>query len=95
MVTNQTNQKTSDLEPGDIIEWIYTHDRSLVSQDETLWSTLENRYVPIGLTSLLIWVTDTEYAWLTPEGLFHARRDDTRSKARAEDVSVVVPRTQG
>jgi hypothetical protein len=83
------------MKPGDIIEWIYTHDRSLVSQDETLWSTLERRFVPIGLQSLLVWVTDEEYAWLTPKGLFHARRDDTPSSKGVPTPPPVVPRSQG
>jgi hypothetical protein len=65
------------VKPGDFIEWTYKHNNSrLVSQDETLWSTPERRWVPIGLTSLLVWITDKEYAWLTPDGLFHAHRDD-------------------
>jgi hypothetical protein len=80
------------MKPGDFIEWTYKSNNSLVSPGETLWSTLERRWVPIGLTSLLVWITDEEYAWLTPR-LFHARRDDTESFNRFS--ARVVPRTQG
>jgi hypothetical protein len=83
------------VKPGDFIEWTYKSNNSrLASQDETLWSTLERRWVPIGLTSLLVWITDKEYAWLTPKGLFHARRDDTVDVGFAHGASPVVPRTQ-
>lgn len=83
------------MRPGDFIEWTYKNTDNLVTQDDALWSTLENRWVPIGLQSLLIWITDAEYGWLTPDGLFHARRDDTsRSNPRCHTHSAV-PRTQG
>jgi hypothetical protein len=94
MVTNQTNQKTSDLTPGDIIEWTYKSNNSLVPQDETLWSTPEDRWVPIGLQSLLVWVTDKEYAWITPKGLFHARRNDARTTGYVKAPCTVVPHTR-
>jgi len=83
------------MKPGDFIEWTYKSNNSLVPPGETLWSTLERRWVPIGLTSLLVWITDEEYAWLTPKGLFHARRDDTQVIARLDSRFPVVPRTQG
>jgi hypothetical protein len=84
------------MKPGDFIEWTYKYgNKDLVSDNEELWSTLERRWVPIGLTSLLVWVTDEEYAWLTPKGLFHARRDDTQVIARLDSRFPVVPRTQG
>jgi hypothetical protein len=83
------------MKPGDFIEWTYKSNNSLVPPGETLWSTLERRWVPIGLTSLLVWITDEEYAWLTPKGLFHARRDDTDGTFAPMVTWPVVPRTQG
>jgi hypothetical protein len=84
------------MKPGDFIEWTYKYgNKDLVSDNEELWSTLERRWAPIGLQSLLVWVTDEEYAWLTPKGLFHARRDDTKCARRSRGWRRVVPRTQG
>jgi len=82
------------MRPGDFIEWTYKNTDNLVTQDDALWSTLENRWVPIGLQSLLIWITDAEYGWLTPDGLFHARRDDTARGFSRKRLTPVVPCTQ-
>ena len=83
------------MRPGDFIEWTYKNTDNLVTQDDALWSTLENRWVPIGLQSLLIWITDAEYGWLTPDGLFHARRDDANRIIVGPSMLQVVPHTQG
>jgi len=39
-----------DIKPGDLIEWVYEGERIIkrIVTDETLWSTIENRYVSIG-----------------------------------------------
>ena len=67
------------MKPGDIIEWMYEHNKQLVKLDEKLYSTSLNSWVPIGGKSLLISITDTEITWFhfNTMRVFHARVDDT------------------
>jgi hypothetical protein len=98
------------MKPGDFIEWTYKYYNTLVSQDETLWSTLECCPVPIGAAALLVWITDKEYAWLTPGCSTHAGMIRGRPSVRSVGSGLfhahagggqerhgmwVVPRTQG
>jgi hypothetical protein len=65
-------------EPGDLIEWVYKSDSRPVYKGEKLWSTPMNCYVSIDVHPvILVSITDEFYSWLTSDGLFHARADDT------------------
>ena len=78
------------MHPGDMIEWVYHSTGEPVKKDEKLWSNTMKRWVPIGAPALLISVTDEICAWLTPEGVFHARVDDARwVRGRRDDLLVV------
>jgi len=68
-----------DINPGDLIVWRCTyypeHD---VYDDDTLYSTIENDWVPIGrnFVHMCISYDDKTYSWLNEKGLFRARVDD-------------------
>jgi hypothetical protein len=84
------------MKPGDLIEWVYKSDPQPVDEDVELWSTPMQRWIPIGIhPAVLISITDEFYTWLTLEGLFHARVDDTRIWPRRTLSPLVVPRVVG
>jgi hypothetical protein len=84
------------MKPGDLIEWVYKRNSQPVRENEQLWSTPMNRWIPIGVhPMMLISITDEFYSWLTPEGLFHARVDDMATNNRRERELRVVPRARG
>ena len=84
------------LNPGDLIEWVYKSDSQPVDEDAKLWSTTMKRWVPIGVhPMMLISMTDEFYMWLTPKGLFHACVDDTSACPSAVSFLEVVPRVCG
>jgi len=67
-----------NIKPGDLIEWVYKNDHVLVHKDEILWSTIEEKYVPIGssLIHMCVSCDDETYSWLNKRGLFSVRCDD-------------------
>jgi hypothetical protein len=84
------------MKPGDLIEWVYAINSQPVIENERLWSTSMQRYIPIGVhPGVLISITDEFYTWLTLEGLFHARVDDTRRSPRRTSRPKIVPRVRG
>ena len=85
------------MKPGDMIEWTYKISRHLVPEGDTLWSTVEERYVPIGgeMVHLLVSIDDETYSWINEKGLFHARVDDLYTSRRPMASTAVVPRTRG
>jgi hypothetical protein len=87
----------TSIKPGDLIEWIYEGSYKLVSHDEKLWSTLLQRYVPIGseLVHILIAVDNDRLVWLNSKGLFHANIADARTNVRTNAARWVVPRSRG
>jgi len=88
--------KSLNIKPGDLIEWVYKRNNELVIDDEMLWSTIEECYVPIGreLVHMCISVEGDVYSWLNEKGLFLARADDAPD-ARNQGVDVeVVPRAR-
>lgn len=78
--------------PGDMIEWVYKYNNVVVDKGEMCWSTLMNKWIPIDTTSLLISVTQDEYAWLSEKGLFYARVKDTRTVPWGNYDRPIVPR---
>ncbi len=85
------------MKPGDMIEWVHKRSGHLVHEDETLWSAVERRFVPIGseMVHFLVSINEETYSWLNEKGLFHARVDDSRSMARRCSRRSVVPRARG
>ena len=84
------------MKPGDLIEWVYKSDSQPVDEDAELWSTPMQRWIPIGVRpAILVSITNEFYMWLTLEGLFHARVDDTSAVAVSALVIEVVPRARG
>jgi len=79
---------------GDFIEWVEMCGGKLVDKDEELYSTIENKWVPIGsnLVHMCINVEDDVYTWLNEKGLFSAHVDDTASYGRHLRIEVVTPR---
>lgn len=77
------------MRPGDLIEWHYRKTGKLVDAYDTVWSTVLQRYVPIGskMVHLLISVDDSTLVWLNDMGLFQAKRSD-----RTESIIDVGPR---
>lgn len=84
------------MEPGDMIEWVYKFSGELVHKDETLWSSVMERFVPVGskMAHLLVLVNDETFSWLNEKGLFHARMDDVALSPAPSPVWAVVPRTR-
>ena len=85
------------MQPGDMIEWVYKQTNEFIAEDETLWSTLMQRYVPIGsnFVHILISIDNEQLTWLNEEGCFHARMDDTLFEGMAQGLSSVLPRAYG
>jgi hypothetical protein len=85
------------MKPGDMIEWTYKISRHLVPEGDTLWSTVEERYVPIGgeMVHFLVSIDDETYSWINEKGLFHARVDDLLVLTSDHRWRWVVPRTRG
>ena len=73
---DQTTQEPGgcNVKPGDFIEWV--HEGIKCDPEETLWSSIEEAYVPIGLLSVLLWIKPSEYAWLTSRGVYRAQFSD-------------------
>jgi plastocyanin len=85
------------IRPGDLIEWVYESDsHQPVFEDEMHWSTPMNRWIPIGVQpAILISITDEFYFWLTFEGMYNARVDDTLKATAITGSLTVVPRVVG
>jgi len=85
-----------NIKPGDVIEWIYTCDNELVVKDETLYSSIERNYVPIGsnLFHVCISIDDETYSWLNKNGLFRTRTDETTGGFGRAASTRVVPRVR-
>lgn len=87
------------LHPGDLIEWCYTSDGEIVVPHEKLWSSIEERYVPIGGIHLLISRAEGVLTWLTlgalGKGLLRAREDDIRRFRGRLHGPAVTPRARG
>ena len=85
------------MKPGDMIEWTYKTSGELVHKDETFWSSVERRYVPIGgeMVHLLVSVNDETYSWINEKGLFHAHVDDSVAERAVLAGVAVVPRARG
>jgi hypothetical protein len=81
-----------NVKPGDLIEWAYRRDGKPVSEDEELWSSVEQRWVPIGpdLTHLCVSRDGKTITWLNEKGLFRVHKDDiTTYKSFPTRVEVV------
>ena len=83
-----------DLVPGDIVEWAYKRDGSIVIEHDMLWSTPMNRWVPIGsgLVHTLVSIDGEQIMWLNREGCFHARVDDIMAARGVFSGLRVLPR---
>ena len=84
------------MKPGDLIEWTFCDNGKVVGKSGGLWSTIENRWVPIGGTMchLLVSIDEKTYSWLNDKGLFHAHVDDD-DVSPCPVVAGVVPRVRG
>ena len=84
------------MKSGDMIEWMYKFSGELVHKDETLWSSVMERFVPVGseMVHFLVSVNDETYSWINENGLFHARVDDAERRAGVSAGSGIVPRTR-
>ena len=84
------------MRPGEIIEWAYKYSGEPVTK-EKLWSSVEDRWVPIGseLMHVLVSIDDETMTWMNEKGLFHARVDDTRRGPLRQSTAPVVPRARG
>jgi len=86
-----------DFKPGDLIEWVYKNGGQLVYSNEEIWSSIEQRYVPIGLRHIHLCtnVDDETYSWLNEKGLFRAHVDDVGgSWLYRGEVETIVPRVR-
>ena len=68
------------MKPVDLIEWAYRVDNCVVVHSEYLWSSVFNRFVPIGGIHLLIGRADGILTWLSlraaHKGLLRAAERD-------------------
>jgi len=84
------------MKPGDLIEWFYKLNGDVVHPRETLWSSIEQRYVPIGGTHLLVSIVNGELTFLTLgaqcKGLLRAHEDDLVSASDFEASWRIAPR---
>jgi hypothetical protein len=87
----------SNIKPGDLIEWVYRHNKKIVVEDEHLLSSVEDEWVPIGreLTHLCVSCDEKTYAWLNEKGLFLASVGDSSYGTPDPGAEGVVPRVRG
>ena len=67
------------MDKGDVIVWSYCdRRREVVGESETVWSTTENRFVPIGgaLIHFLTSVEGIKISWMNALGHFSALVND-------------------
>jgi hypothetical protein len=64
------------MKPGDLIKWYYDHNNEIVRTNEELWSSLMQKWVPIGIVSTLLHQDNKTYSWINSKGCFRARVDD-------------------
>jgi hypothetical protein len=85
------------MKPGDLIEWVYKCNSKPVHESEQIWSTPMQCWIPVGIhPTILTSITDEFYVWLNPNGLFHARMDDTYARVGWKTGKErVVPRVVG
>jgi len=85
-----------DFKPGDLIEWVNKANGKLVVENEMLWSTIEEHWIPVGsnLVHLCTSVDSKMYSWLNEKGLFHAHVDDIASLTYRYFSSKAIPRTR-
>ena len=83
------------MKPGDMIEWVYTHNNTIVVHNEQCYSQTMKQWIPIGGSMLLISVIGSEIFFLRKEGLFRARVDETCTCGDARVFVRVVPRSRG
>jgi len=86
-----------NFKPGDLIEWVYVRGGRSVIENEQLYSTIEQDYVPIGsgLVHVCVERDNETYSWLNEDGLFRASVDDTVSSKDSPGSRWVVPRARG
>jgi len=80
-----------NIKPGDLIEWVYKDNNQLVWENQTLYSSIEQRYVPIGskYVHMCIFYDGETYLWLNEEGFFSAKTNDSTSEHFAYDYMLV------
>lgn len=80
MITSMkiVNYYTGEMVPGDQIEWFYADNDERVQPGELLWSSIDEKYVPIGssLVHTLISIEDDDMIFMNPRGIFKARTND-------------------
>jgi hypothetical protein len=86
-----------NVKPGDLIEWVKDYNRQLVCENETLWSSVDEKWVPIGpeLTHLCVSCDSDTLTWLNEKGLFRAYVGDGVARLRRPLLGLVVPRAVG
>lgn len=79
------------LRPGDIVEWRLTKDGGRISNDELLWSGVEQRWVPIGHRHLHLLVASHDgcITWLNNRGVFRALERGWTDGARTSEAVTV------
>ena len=80
------------MKPGDMIEWVYKSDNSVVAHDEKCYSSTMKQWIPIGGDMIVISVVDSVVYFLRKEGLFHARVDEITTSKRLGGRTRVVLR---
>jgi hypothetical protein len=80
------------------IKWKYRYDKKNVHENEELWSTIEERYVPIGseMIHTLIFMKKVNHlaeviSWINEKGVYSAYATDfVLSKGHKLDRGVIV-----
>ena len=83
------------MKPGDMIEWVYTHNNTIVVHNEQCYSQTMKQWIPIGGSMLLISVIGSEIFFLRKEGLFRASADEAAMNLNMVTCGGVVPRERG
>lgn len=74
------------MNPGDLIEWVYKHDGTVVDKDEIIYSSIMKQWVPVGGIAILVSYVERKYTWLSEKGLFHLHKEDMWSGCSIKDV---------
>jgi len=83
------------MKPGDMIEWVYTHNNTIVVHNEQCYSQTMKQWIPIGGLMLLISVIGSEIFFLRKEGLIRTSADEARPWTPYPWTRKVIPRERG
>ena len=64
------------MKPGDLIEWRYQYSKQRIDTNEMLWSSIMQKWIPMGIVSTFLHQDNEIYFWINSKGCFSAHVND-------------------